>query len=131
MRKTITEFPKTLIQPLVAAADAMDFIECCGFVMQSHGGAWSIRQLDNYAEEPDREFVISWRDWIKARIAPGFSIRGIYHSHPQGPRFLSRQDKEIQKMTQLDMILIDCLHQEIRWYRHTKGGPRVTATAIF
>jgi len=131
MGKGMTIFPEELIQPLSLHARECAPNECCGFVFKHNDGPWFILSSKNCAPNPEHEFAINWIVWLKAQILPWVKLLGIYHSHPLGPRFLSGKDKELQLLTKLDMILIDLYNNEIRWYQHTKRGPRVTAVTTF
>ena len=85
--------------------------ECCGLLAGEEPLQISeISELENVSID-DREFRVSERDFFcrGTRLLPhGYSIVGVYHSHPFGSMFLSPQD--IEGMTFSGIILIAIRH---------------------
>jgi proteasome lid subunit RPN8/RPN11 len=76
--------------------------ECCGLLIGSDSEASRPRQVSalfataNVAARPRDGFMIDPAELLAAErmaLALGLEILGTYHSHPQGPAWLSRRDQ--------------------------------------
>lgn len=69
--------------------------ECVGALLGDEVGLTQARPLANAAVDRRSGFLVSARDYLAAEAdaaARGLSLRGFYHSHPDGPAEPSARD---------------------------------------
>ena len=90
--------PLSIKQKIKLHAEATAPKECCGFVLEE-----DIFECKNYAENPDHNFSISPKDYLKASRKGEF--KAVYHSHPQGDLKFSPYDIRVSESMNLDFVL--------------------------
>ncbi len=78
--------------------------ESCGFVVMQ-GQKQIYRPCDNVAARPSESFEIDARDWLLA-ANDGCEIVAVVHSHPEGGRYLSADDRRFHAGGDLPWLLV-------------------------
>lgn len=81
------EVSSTLIDELLAAAEAAQPRECCGLLLGQGNQVHALRAADNVHQAPESHFEIDPAVLIDAHRSArggGPQILGYYHSHPNG-----------------------------------------------
>jgi proteasome lid subunit RPN8/RPN11 len=95
----VIELTEDLTAELIGRARAEAPQEACGLIGVGRGEI-TLYRAENAAERPQESFVIAPKEQlrlIRSIEDVGQELRGIYHSHPQGPAVPSPRDKEIAK----------------------------------
>lgn len=99
----------SLAQVLQQHADETFPRECVGAILARDGVPVLSLELENVARDPERNFDVSARDYLRAERAAactGHTVWGFYHSHPHGPAFPSRADQALERHGLKSVILI-------------------------
>ena len=97
-------------QKILAHAAAVAPKECCGLLLMV-GNKQVYQPCANVAADPTAHFEIAADDWIQAEETG--TVVAVVHSHPQGERFLSGADRQMQ------------LQQGLPWLLVVKSGIRI------
>lgn len=110
---------KQVEQEILAHAAATAPHECCGLVLRV-GSKQVYQPCSNVAADPTAHFEIAADDWIQAEETG--TVVAVVHSHPQGERFLSGADRQVQVQQGLPWLLV--VDDGIRAFRpcpHLRG----------
>lgn len=105
------KFPKHLESEILAHAQAVAPNECCGLIILDNSDGLSFYfPCRNKAEDPENYFEILPEEWLQAETKG--EITALVHSHPNGKPVLSMADRQAQRQTDLDFVLVcdDRLH---------------------
>jgi proteasome lid subunit RPN8/RPN11 len=95
----MTYFPSQMMLDALEHAKREFPKESCGLWV---GDAY--QACFNYAVEPEKDFVIAPEIYLKAQASGG--VKGVIHSHPNGPVYPSGLDMEQQKVTAVPWAII-------------------------
>lgn len=82
--------------------------ECVGALLGRGDEALAARPLENVEPRPRAHFEVSARELLaveREAEARGLSVRGYYHSHPDGPASPSAQDAAFAQAGQWTVII--------------------------
>ena len=91
----VTTFSNEVRAELRAHAERAFPAECVGALLGTGTEVLFTRALQNVAAEPRAHFEVSAREYLalaREADARGVSVRGFYHSHPDGPPTPSAED---------------------------------------
>lgn len=128
------QIPKTIVDEMIAHAQAEAPNECCGLLAGKEGVVSEIYKIGNLTEEdpavvdlkvpPDRRFryVMDPKEQLRAfkeMRKNGTEILVIYHSHPHSPAYPSATDVRLAFYTDAHYVIISLEKEtpEVRAYR--------------
>ncbi|WP_202882128.1 Mov34/MPN/PAD-1 family protein [Candidatus Manganitrophus noduliformans] len=132
--RVMLQIPKTLIDEMIAHAQAEAPNECCGLLSGKENVVSEIYQIGNLPADdpaiadlkvpPDRRFryVMDPKEQLRAFKAmrkSGTELLGIYHSHPHSPAYPSATDVRLAFYTDTYYLIISLEKEkpEIRTFR--------------
>jgi proteasome lid subunit RPN8/RPN11 len=85
--------PEALAEIVAHARDALPF-EACGYLGAREDVVVRVVRMTNAAASPTRFSLVPEEQFavLRALRAEGLTLRGVYHSHPDGPARLSDAD---------------------------------------
>jgi proteasome lid subunit RPN8/RPN11 len=127
------EIPVSVIDQILAHAEAEAPNECCGLLLGSAGpGAWVIdcafrarNALDSptrFQIDPDDHFAA-----IKSARARGLTVVGAYHSHPVSAAVPSPRDLAEAADPELLHVIVGLPERAVRAYRLCDGNFQAVA----
>jgi len=102
------DIPESCLEEIRDHAEREYPCECCGVVLSTSEGAWIVRRCTNIQDELHRKHPASFPRTARTAyyIDPreqmailrdaegqGWTIRGLYHSHPDHPARFSEEDE--------------------------------------
>lgn len=134
--KTI-RLPRSIVNQLMAEAQANTAIEICGLVSKKDNGMFQVHPIDNIASEKHHRFEMEPAQQIAAMKTMRDNketLFAIYHSHPHGPIEPSATD--IEKASYPDalnlIIALDSKNPpEMRGFYLRNGQAELVSLEIF
>ncbi len=107
MVATMRITPEALAE-IVAHARAALPDEACGYLGERDGVVGRVVRLTNALASPTRFALLPEEQFaaLRALRAEGFSLRGVYHSHPAGPAVLSAEDERLAFDEALSYVVV-------------------------
>ncbi len=88
------EINKTVLDEMITHARALTPVESCGYLAGEKGRITTLYKMTNvdnspehFSFDPKEQFAV-----IKEARNAGLTVMGVYHSHPESPARLSKED---------------------------------------
>jgi proteasome lid subunit RPN8/RPN11 len=99
--------PEALAEIVAHAREALPD-EACGYLGERDGAVGRVVRMTNAEKSPTRFSLLPEEQFAAVRLlrAEGVSLRGVYHSHPDGPARLSAEDRRLAFDESLSYVVV-------------------------
>ncbi len=112
--------PEALAEMVSHAREALP-VEACGYLGERDGVVGRVLRMTNALASPTRFSLLPEEQFaaLRALRAEGFSLRGVYHSHPAAPARLSAEDARLAFDESLSYVVVSLAGEapEVRSFR--------------